>query len=128
MILNMRGESKLGCLFSVLILVLAIWCAFKIIPPYYNSTSFYDSVEAKIREAANYRWDKAKIERHIWELATKHDQPEPGVDPRKTIKLVVNVTSKAVSVEVVYSIDINLGFYTYTLNRDKSFRATNMRF
>jgi len=126
--INAKGGSKAGCLVAILILLLGIWTSYKILPPYYQSSSFFDNAQAKLREAANRRWPKQKIEDEMYRLARKYEQPGPGIEPRKEMKIEVFPGTRSVTVKIQYKIHIDLGFYKFDMGRDKELMASRLQF
>ena len=109
--LNSRGESKLGCLVAVLLLVVTVYCAIRFVPPYYNSVQFIDETEAMTTRAAVYGWSENKIHESYLEVAAKYDQPVT----KDNIKVIR--TRNELMVEIDYILPIDLGFYVYNLER-----------
>ncbi len=111
MMLNRRGESKIGCLVAVVLLAVTVYCAVKFVPPYYNSIQFLDETEAMTARAAVYGWSEKRIHESYLEVAVKYEQP--------VIKDNIKVyrTRNELVVEINYILPIDLGFYVYNLER-----------
>jgi|GEM_PF-729278 len=126
--LNSRGGSKLGCILSILLLAAAVWCAYKLIPPYYNATSFFDEVESKVREAANNRRMEKDLERSIYSLAERYDQPSASEDPRKTMDVKVSIGGQSIAVDIKYKLHFDLVVYEFDWPQDRRITSQRLRF
>ncbi|MBN2433280.1 MAG: hypothetical protein JXQ27_17550 [Acidobacteria bacterium] len=126
--LNSKGDSKLGCILSVLVLAAAIWCAYKIIPPYYNATSFFDEVESKVREAANNRRMEKDLEKNIYLLADRYEQPSAAENPRETMHVNVAIGGQSIAVDIKYKLHIDLGVYEFDWPQDRRITSQRLRF
>jgi hypothetical protein len=109
--LNRRGESKFGCLLAVVLLALTVYCAIRFVPPYYNSVQFLDETEAMTTRAAVYGWSEKKIHESYLQVAMKYEQPVT----EENIKIYR--TRNNLTIEIEYILPIELGFYTYNLER-----------
>lgn len=103
--MNQRGEGKLGCIIGLLILVAAVFVAYKMIPVRVRATEFRDAVHDNARSAG--RMSQAAITKAI---ATKAYQLELPVT-EKDIKL--QRTSDSISVQVEYVVPVEFPGYTY---------------
>jgi len=113
--INAKGESKIGCLFAVLLLLLAIYVGFIGVPPYYNSVQYFDECEALVTRAAVYGWSEKKVTESLLDLARKLSQPV-AVENIKVSK-----TRNNMMVEINYILPMDFGFYNYDLPRNARF-------
>ncbi len=113
--INAKGESKVGCLLAVLLLLLAIYVGFIGVPPYYNSVQFFDEGEALVTRAAVYGWTEKKVTESLLDLGHKLNQPitEENIKVSKTRNNMV--------VEINYILPLDFGFYKYDLPRNARF-------
>jgi hypothetical protein len=112
---NRIGESKVGCLLAILLLVIAIYFGFVGIPPYYNSVQFFDESESLVTRAAVYGWPEKKVMDSLLELARKLDQPVTADNIR------IAKTRNNLVVEIDYTLTLDFGFFKYGLSRNAKF-------
>lgn len=115
MVINARGESKVGCLFAILLLLVAIYVGFIGVPPYYNSVQFFDESESVVTRAAVYGWSEQKVTETLVDLARKLSQPVTA----ENIK--VNKTRNNMVVEINYVLTMDFGVFKYDLARNARF-------
>lgn len=113
--INAKGESKVGCVFAVLLLLLAIYVGFIGVPPYYNSVQFFDEGESLVTRAAVYGWSEKKVTESLLDLARKLNQPITAED------IKVNKTRNNMVVEINYILPLDFGFYKSDLPRQARF-------
>ena len=109
------GESKVGCLLAILLLLLAVYCGFIGVPPYYNSVQFFDESEALVTRAAVYGWPEKKVMDALLDLAHKLNQPVTA-DNIKIAKTRNNMV-----VDISYTLTLDFGFFKYDLSRSAKF-------
>jgi len=110
--INRTGESKLGCLLSLVLLAAAAFFAIKFVPPYYNSTSFIDEIEPLVTRSAVRQDSEKKMKEMILQVAQKHEQPVT----ESCIKIAKRTND--ITVEIHYVLPIDLMFTKYELKRD----------
>lgn len=110
--INRTGESKLGCLVSLVLLAAAAFFALKFVPPYYNSTSFMDEIEPLVTRSAVRQDSEKKIRELILQVAMKHEQPIQDSDIR------IAKRTNDITVEIKWVLPIDLSVTVYNLDRE----------
>jgi hypothetical protein len=105
---NRRGASKIGCLFSVLILAGAAYYGLKIAQVYYNASSYENVMKASVR-VAEVSTDK-QIQDKILAEADTLGLP----DEAKEITLVR--TGRHIEVSAEYDVTVELPFKKKTFH------------
>ena len=103
--MNQRGEGKLGCIIGLLILVAAVFVAYKMIPVRVRATEFRDAVHDNARSAG--RMSQAAIKKAI---ATKAFQLKIPVTEND---INLQRTSDSISIKVDYVVPVEFPGYTY---------------
>jgi len=103
--MNQRGEGKLGCVFGLLILLAAVFTAYKMIPVKVRATEFRDAVTDQARGAGQ---TSQKSIRNA--LAFKASQLRIPVT-EKDIK--ITRTADFITIEVEYTIPVEFPGFTY---------------
>jgi hypothetical protein len=103
--MNQRGEGKLGCVMGLLILIAAVFVAYKMIPVKVRSTEFRDAVQDAARSAGGNPTEGIKNS-----LAYKAHQLRLPVT-EKDIK--IDRRSDYITIEVEYTVPVEFPGYTY---------------
>lgn len=115
MSLNHRGEAKIGCVLSILLIIAVAYCGYKTVPAYYYSVQFLDEVDALVRRAAVYNWTERKILDSLLKLAMDWEQPVA----KENIK--IQHTRYNLIVDIEYKLPMDLGFYKFDLERKQKY-------
>ena len=102
---SQRGEGQLGCVIGLLLLLVAIFVAYKMVPVKVRAAALRGEIvdEAK---SAGVRSDEA-ITRNIIRTAEQNDLPVG----RENIE--ISRTSSTIRVEVTYEVPVEFPGYTY---------------
>ena len=103
--MNQRGEGKLGCVMGLLILVAAVFVAYKMIPIKVRATEFRDAVNDAARSASGQPTDSIKNK-----LAYKAVQLRLPIG-EKDIK--IDRRSDYITIEVEYTVPVEFPGYTF---------------
>ncbi len=108
---RVRGDSKIGCVFWLLILGLAALIAWKMVPVKIGSAQFYDYMEEQAKFGLQSKTEG--IKRQILQKAKDLDLP---VKPEN---LKVERTSNEIRIHCKYEIPIEFPGYTYIWKFDE---------
>jgi len=114
-----RGEGKVGCTVSLLVLAILIAIAIKVVPVYYADNQIYDIVERKAEMAAGRRPEDMEKEVRI-EIRSL-GVPEATAPRAITFRKTMSGDSGTVSVTMKYSHKVDLyGIAQWPFNVDKT--------
>ena len=113
-----KGKGNLGCLFSLLLLVVFIYACYIIIPIYYRANEFQSATEREVdRVAARYLGD-ALLRKNIMSIAAANQIPLE----EKNFQIIR--TPAQIVVNVVYFVPAQFPMYRYTFRFE--FRLTKI--
>lgn len=101
-----RGEGNLGCIIWVLILVIAVFLAWKLVPVKIKSAEFYDYMDEMAKFSAANATQEA-IEKGLMEKAR-----QLGI-PLEKRNLKVTLRREQIRIEATYTIPVEFPGYTY---------------
>lgn len=114
-----RGEGKIGCFISLLVLLLAGGVAFKLIPVFFSNGSLVNTAEDLGSRAA--LMPVSAMEQQIRSRAAELEIPEAMAKGAITISLMGDQHSGTCNITLRYTRKIDLyGFYTFDLPTDKT--------
>lgn len=113
--MNQKGEGRLGCVVGLLVVVVALFVAYKLIPVKMQATSMREAVQNASRSASGKGNDT--IRKEVYARAKELKVPLKEGD------VVVTRRADFVRVEVEY--DVAIEFPGYTMNKHYSFNAEN---
>jgi hypothetical protein len=105
-----RGEGKLKGILIVVIVVLAIYSAWKIVPAYVNDYQLSDKMQEQARFAVVNRYTEDQIRDNIFKVVQDLDIPVK----REAIKVVS--TNAIVKISMDYTVPVDLLFYHLDLH------------
>lgn len=105
-----RGEGKLKSILIVAVIVLAIYAAVKIIPPYVNDYQLSDKMQEQARFAVVNRYTEEQIRENIFKAVQDLDIPAK----REDIKIVA--TNSIVKISMQYTVPVDLLMYHIELH------------
>jgi hypothetical protein len=111
-----RGEGRMGTLFGLCVLAVAIYLGYKIVPVMINAYTFRDFLEQETRFAAL----KKKDDEVIKSVLRKAEELEL---PIKAKNIKVNRSSTHFDISVKYTIPIETPVYTYNWDFDEEYKA-----
>jgi hypothetical protein len=108
-----RGESKVGCVFGVIILLIAVFVAIKVLPKRVAVAALQDYIEETADKTSllNPNKEDCPIPCQLTDLFYKKAKEENLPVPKENIK--VGLANGRVSIEIHYRLDIDLMVYTY---------------
>lgn len=106
------GESKVGCIFGVIVLVIAIFVAVKVIPVRVSVAALQDFIEETAQRAGSLseQPNNPVTQQVAAKIAQKAKEENLPV-PKESIK--VGMGSGRINVEVKYTVTIDLLVYQY---------------
>lgn len=102
-----RGESQMGCLVGVILLLVAIFLAYKIIPVKVKATALKQTVTDMSKSAGQY--DDARILKAILDTAQREGLPVGEDD----VLIQRTNNSSMMKIEVKYQVPIKFPGYTH---------------
>jgi hypothetical protein len=109
-----RGEGKLKSVVIVVAIVLAIYTAVKLIPPYVNDYQISDKMQEQARFAVVNRYSEEQIRENIFKAVQDLDIPAK----REDIKIVA--TNSVVKISMQYTVPVDLLMYHMELHFSSS--------
>ena len=97
-----RGEGRLKGILIVVIIVLAIYTAWKIVPPYVNDYQLSDRMQEQSRYAMVNHYTEEQIRDNIYKVMVDLDIP----GKREDIKIVANNNVVKVSLDYTVPVDV----------------------
>lgn len=110
-----RGEISPGCIFGIVVLLIAVFVGIKTVPVMMNVYEFADEVSRIADKANTITWKDPK--RMQGELVRKAQELRLPVQP-EAIK--ITRTEKNLTIEVNYQVEIDYGVHTYVWRRHES--------
>jgi len=97
-----RGEGKLKGILIVVIVVLAIYTAWKVVPPYVNDYQLSDIMQEQSRYALVNRYTEDQIRDKVYKEMIDLDIPAK----REDIKIVANNNVVKISLDYTVPVDV----------------------
>jgi len=105
-----RGEGKLKSVLVVAVIVLLIYSAVKIVPPYFSDYQLSDKMQEQARFAVVNRYTEEQIRENLFRTMQELDIPAK----RDDIKIVAG--NALVKISLKYTVPVDLFFYHLDLN------------
>lgn len=105
-----RGEGKLKGIIIVVVVVLAIYTAWKVVPAYVNDYQLSDKMQEQARFAVVNRYSEEQIRENIFKIVQDLDVPAK----REDIKIVAN--NSIVKISMQYTVPVDLLTYHMELH------------
>lgn len=102
-----RGEGRLKGILIVVIVVLAIYSAWKVVPPYVNDYQLADKMQEQSRFAMVNHYTEEQIRDNIYKVIVDLDIPAK----REDVKIVANGNVVRISLDYTVPVDI-LAYHT----------------
>jgi len=115
-----RGDSKIGCIVWLVILLIGGLVGFKAIPVKIHSAQFYDFMENQAQFAG--RTSAEDLKKRILRRANELDLPVDKKD------LKVTKSSAKVRIECTYTVPLTFPGYTYDWHFDHEIESLVFRF
>lgn len=109
-----RGEGQIGCLFGLILLAVAGFVAYKIIPVKVKAAELRQVMEDSAKSAGMLNDDK--IRAVILNKAHEDDLPVTGDD------IKINRANSTISIEIDYTVPIEFPGYTYQWHVSNSYQ------
>ncbi|MGK2857120.1 MAG: hypothetical protein ACSLFQ_07930 [Thermoanaerobaculia bacterium] len=103
--MNQKGEGRMGCIFGLLILAVACFVAYKLIPPKIQAAEMRDVIQDEARSASGRGSDSVKKS-----ILARAEELKVPLDPENCI---VERRADFIRVEVEYTVDIPFPGYLY---------------
>lgn len=100
-----RGEGRLKGILMVVIVVLAIYTAWKVVPVYVNEYQLSDKMQEQARYAVVNRYNEEQIRDNVFKVIQDLDIPAK----REDIRVVSN--NSAVKISLEYSVPVDVLMY-----------------
>ena len=114
-----RGEGKVGCTISLVVLAILVAVAIKVIPVYYADNQIYDIVERKAEQAAGRKAED--MEKEVRMEIRGLEIPEAMAPRAITFRKAMSGDSGNVTVTMRYSHKVDLyGIAQWPFNVDKT--------
>jgi hypothetical protein len=107
---SQRGEGKLKTVVFVALALLAIYLAFKLVPPYVSEYQLQDKMQEMARFGIVNHYSEEQIRDNIFKVVQDLDVPAK----REDIK--VSVTQSLVKVSLEYTVPVDMFFYSTELH------------
>ncbi|HEY5611867.1 MAG TPA: hypothetical protein VIL97_11730 [Thermoanaerobaculia bacterium] len=102
------GEGKVGCIISLIILLFALFVAYKMIPVKVRASQLRQTIIDEAKSAGMHK--NPTIRRNIMEKAEELELP---LDPND---LLVNRRANTISIEATYQVPVEFPGFTYNWN------------
>jgi hypothetical protein len=99
---NQRGEGKFKAIFTLVILVLGIYCAVKLVPPYVAEYQLSDKMQEQARFAIVNRYTEEQIRENVWKVMQDLEIPAK----REDIKIVANMQTVKIAIDYIVPVDL----------------------
>jgi len=107
---SQRGAGKLKTIAFVAIVILALYGAFKLVPPYVSEYQLQDKMQEQARFGIVNRYTDEQVRENIYKVVQDLDIPVK----REDIK--VTVTQAIVKISLEYTVPVDLLFYSTELH------------
>ena len=107
---SQRGEGKFKAIVFTVIIVIGIFLAFKLVPPYVAEYQLQDKMQEMARFGIVNRYSEEQIRDNMFKVVQDLDIPAK----REDIK--VSVTQPLVKVSLEYAVPVDLLFYSTELH------------
>ena len=116
---NQRGEGKVGCTISLVVLAILVAIAIKVVPLYYADNQIYDIVERKAEQAAGRKAED--MEKEVRIEIRGLEIPEAMAPRAITFRKTMSGDAGTVTVTMRYSHKVDLyGITEWSFNVDKT--------
>ena len=120
--MNRHGESRIGCVFTLLVVGLVFYVAWHFVPSWYNAFSFQDEVSKIAQSASSQRWKEDDVRKRILEAARTYEQPITKDHIRYERR------GDYLTISVQYTVMLDFRFYEYPWERDLRYDNLTLRF
>lgn len=118
-----RGEGKIGCVVSLVVLILGIAVGFKLIPVYYSNNQLVDAADDMATRAGGI--PMVTLERQLRDRVREIDIPEAVAPGAVTISLSEGGETASCRIHLKYTRKVDLfGVMTVPIETDKTIVKT----
>jgi hypothetical protein len=107
---SQRGEGKLKAIVFTLVALMAIYLAFKFVPPYVSEYQLQDKMQEQARFGIVNRYSEEQIRDNVFKVAQDLELPIK----REDIK--VSVSLQTVKIALEYTVPVEMFFYSTELH------------
>lgn len=107
---SQRGEGKLKAIVFTVVLVVGIFLAFKLVPPYVAEYQLQDKMQEMARFGIANRYSEEQVRDNMFKVVQDLELPVK----REDIK--VSVSQSVVKVSLEYTVPVDLFFYSTELH------------
>jgi hypothetical protein len=97
-----RGEGKFKAIFVLVVLVLGVYCAVKLVPPYVAEYQLADKMQEQARFAIVNRYTEEQIRENVWKVMQDLEIPAK----REDIKIVANMQTVKIAIDYFVPVDL----------------------
>jgi hypothetical protein len=97
-----RGEGRFKAIFVLVILILGIYSAVKLVPPYVAEYQLADKIQEQARFAIVNRYTEEQIRENVFKVIQDLDIPAKKTD----IKVIANERAVTISVDYIVPVDL----------------------
>ena len=105
-----RGEGKMRAVGFTAVIVLAIFLAFKLVPPYVSEYQLQDKMQEQARFGIVNRYSEEQVRDNVFKVAQDLELPIK----REDIKVSVSLATVKIALE--YTVPVDLLFYSTELH------------
>jgi Sec-independent protein secretion pathway component TatC len=107
---SQRGEGKLKAIVFTLVIIMAIYLAFKFVPPYVSEYQLQDKMQEQARFGIVNRYSEEQIRDNVFKVVQDLELPIK----REDIKVSVSLATVKISLE--YTVPVEMFFYSTELH------------
>jgi hypothetical protein len=107
---SQRGEGKMKAVVFTAVIVLGIFLAFKLVPPYVSEYQLQDKMQEQARFGIVNRYSEEQIRDNVFKVVQDLELPIK----REDIKVSVSLATVKISLE--YTVPVDLLFYSTELH------------
>ena len=107
---SQRGEGKLKSIVFTLIIILGIYVAYKVVPPYVNEYQLQDKMQELARFGIVNRYSEEQIRENVFKAVQDLNLPIK----REDIKVMITQATCKISLD--YTVPVDLFFYSTELH------------
>jgi hypothetical protein len=108
---SQRGEGKLKAIVFTVVIVFAIYLAFKLVPPYVSEYQLQDKMQEQARFGIVNRYSEEQVRDNVFKVAQDLDLQ---MIKREDIKVSVSLQTVKISLE--YTVPVDMFFYSTELH------------
>jgi hypothetical protein len=107
---SQRGEGKLKAIVFTLVVIMAVYLAFKFVPPYVSEYQLQDKMQEQARFGIVNRYSEEQIRDNVFKVVQDLELPIK----REDIKVSVSLATVKISLE--YTVPVEMFFYSTELH------------